>query len=103
MLNGSWSFSEGLKPKIVFLLIKPSRLTTMYFLLDTKEPKGFISYTCFPRACFHGKGQIVEGTNFLPVKPVYTEPCKFCYKLRYGLPFKNLFGRSRRLSREKEM
>ena len=37
----------------------------------------------------HKSGQNFERTNLLPVQPVYTEPCKFCYRLQYCLPFKN--------------
>lgn len=58
MLNGRYSFSEGLKPKVVFLLIKPSRLTTMHFLLGTEGPKGVISYKYFLGTCFHRNGRI---------------------------------------------
>ena len=50
--------SEGLKPKVVFLHIKRSTLTTMYFLLGTKGPKCFISYKYFLRTCFHRNGRI---------------------------------------------
>ena len=32
----------------------------------------------------HGSGQ-VERTDFSPLQPVYTEPCKFCYRLQYCL------------------
>ena len=30
--------------------------------------------------------------EILPVQPVYTRPCKFCYRLQYFLHFKNLHG-----------
>ena len=39
-------------------------------------------------------GTFLNGRIFLPVQPVYTEPCKFCYRLQYCLPSKNLHGPS---------
>ena len=38
---------------------------------------------------YTGSGQIFQWI-FLPEQPVNTEPCKFCYRLQYCLPFKNL-------------
>ena len=49
----------------------------------------YFSKKC-PRPRLQGSGQIFEGTNFLLVQPVHTEPWKFYYRLQYCLPFKNL-------------
>ena len=40
---------------------------------------------------YRGPDKFLKGRIFyLTVQPVYTEPCKFCYRLQYRLPFKNL-------------
>ena len=44
------------------------------------------------RSRLHGTGQIFQQMiQAFPVQPFYTvEPCKFCVKFQYDLPFKNL-------------
>ena len=48
--------------------------------------------TIIIRPRVRGSGKIFEWMTFLPVQPFYTEPCKFCYRLQYYLPFINLYG-----------
>ena len=55
-----------------------------------------VSFICWPQNLHltsrsHGSGHF-ERMYFLPVQPVYTGQCKFCYSLQYCLPFMNFHG-----------
>ena len=52
----------------------------------------FVSLRIYILHPVHTDPDQCERTYFLPVQPVYTGQCKFCYSLQYCLPFINFQG-----------